>query len=70
MAADYELTFVKEWIEEIDGVPMECTMYKTEIRGRTVTGINRRPHVSPEQRRINDAKICQILVDVLGSKTG
>ena len=69
MATKCELTFVKEWIEEIDGVPMECTMYKTEIRGRTITGINRRPHVSPEQRLINDAKICQILVDVLGSKS-
>ncbi len=61
-----KLKFVKTWIEEIDGEMKECTMYTTTIRGKTFTATNRRPHVSPEQRAINDAKICQILYNVLG----
>ena len=63
-----ESKLVREWIEEIDGKPMECKEYSMEINGRTFTGISRRPHVSPEQRKINDAIVCQILVNTLGRR--
>lgn len=61
-----ELKPCREWIEEVDGVAMECKMFLKNINGRTVTGISRRPHVSPEQRKKNDAMVCRFLVNTLG----
>lgn len=58
----------KVWIEEMDGKPYECKMYLFEVNGRTVTGVNRRPVVSEEEARRNNAKLCQILVNTLGRK--
>lgn len=63
-----KLTPCKEWIEEFEGKMMECKMFVREINGKTITGISRRPHVSPEQRKIDDAKVCRILVNTLGRK--
>lgn len=63
------LKFIEMKIEEIDGEMKEVTVYEATLpNGDKMRAESIRPHVSPEQRAINDAKVCQILYNVLGPK--
>lgn len=63
-----ELQPCREWQEDVDGKPYRCKMYRMEIDGKVYTGVNRRPVVSEEEARRNNAKLCRILMNTLGRK--